>query len=242
MSDISWLTAAPIAHRGYHDLNKAVWENTLPAFGRAIEHGYAIECDVHLTQDGEVVVFHDNDLVRLAGVDGFVWQRTLAEMASLRIGATADHPPSLADMLALVSGRVPLLIEIKGIAGHDAGLVAKVGEALRGYGGKVAVMSFDHWIIRDLPRHIPDRPRGLTAYGATARDMEAHFAMLAHGLSFVSYDIEALSNPFTRFVRERLAMPVLSWTIRDRAAMAKSSAFADQMTFEGFVPEGEAVA
>lgn len=242
MNDISWLTAAPIAHRGYHDLNKSVWENTLPAFGRAIERGYAIECDVHLTLDGEVVVFHDNDLKRLANVDGFVWQWTLAEMTALTVGTTADHPPSLAEMLAFVAGRVPLVIEIKGIAGHDEGLVAKVGEALRNYQGKAAVMSFDHWIIRDLARRMPDRPAGLTAYGNSQRDFEAHFSMLAHGISFVSYDIADLSNPFTRFVRDRLAMPVISWTVRDRAAMARSSAFAGQMTFEGFVPEDEAIA
>ena len=131
MADISWLTAAPIAHRGYHDLNKAVWENTLPAFGRAIERGYAIECDVHLTLDGEVVVFHDNDLKRLAGVDGFVWQRTLAEMTALRIGTTA-RPPAIACRDAGTSSPAACrcVIEIKGIAGHDDGLVAKVGGGL----------------------------------------------------------------------------------------------------------------
>lgn len=242
MVDVSWLSATPIAHRGFHDMNRSVWENTLSAFGQAIERGYAIECDVHLTLDGEVVVFHDNDLKRLTGDDGFVWQRTLAEMAALRIGGTADHPPSLAEMLAFVRGRVPLVIEIKGIAGHDTGLVEKVADALRGYGGNAAVMSFDHWIIRALPTHLPDRPAGLTAYGTLERDIEAHFAMLAHGVSFVSYDITALSNPFTRFVRDRLSMPVISWTVRDRKAMAASAAFGSQITFEGFVPEDGAIA
>lgn len=242
MTDISWLAKTPIAHRGRHDMNRAVWENTLPAFARAAAEGLTIECDVHLTLDGEVVVFHDNDLKRLCGQDGFVWQKTLAELQAMKVGTTQDHPPSLKEMLDLVAGRVPLVIEIKGIAGHDEGLVAKVGEALRAYSGPAAVMSFDHWIVRQFPTEIPERAGGLTAYGSAQRDIEAHFSMLAHGISFVSYDIEALSNPFTRFVRERLGMPVISWTIRDPATAERSAAFAVQITFEGFDPQLAVVA
>ena len=78
------------------------------------------------------VVFHDNELKRLTGSEGFVWQRTAAELQALRIGGTDDHVPTLAEMLALVAGRVPLVIELKGIPGHDRGLVAKVAAQLRG--------------------------------------------------------------------------------------------------------------
>ena len=70
MTDLSWLTARPIAHRGLHDLNKSCWENTLSAFERAAARGYAIECDVHLSAEGDVVVFHDNTLDRLTGTNG----------------------------------------------------------------------------------------------------------------------------------------------------------------------------
>ena len=62
MTDLSWLTARPIAHRGFHDMNKTRWENTLSAFAAAVERGYAIECDVHLSSDGVPVVIHDDDL------------------------------------------------------------------------------------------------------------------------------------------------------------------------------------
>ena len=62
MAELAWLTERPIAHRGYHDMNNRVWENTLSAFARAGEHGYAIECDVHLSSDGVPVVFHDDTL------------------------------------------------------------------------------------------------------------------------------------------------------------------------------------
>lgn len=242
MNDISWLTRRPIAHRGYHDMNKKVWENTLTAFGRAIDNDYAIECDVHLSLDGEVVVFHDNDLRRLAGEEGFVWQKTAAEFGALRIGGTKDHAPTLKETLALVAGRVPIVIELKGIPGHDAGLVAQVGALLKGYKGKVAIMSFDHWLIRDFSRYMPGVPSGLTAWGHQQQEIEAHFSMLAYGISFVSYAVEQLPNPFVSFVRDRLSMPVISWTIRDQAAVDHSLAHADQMTFEGFEPQMVGVA
>ncbi|GAA2872824.1 glycerophosphodiester phosphodiesterase [Aminobacter sp. P9b] len=242
MSELSWLTARPIAHRGLHDLNKTCWENTLSAFERAAARGYAIECDVHLSADGDVVVFHDNSLDRLTGTNGYIWQRTAGELAALRIGGTADHVPTLGELLRLVDGRVPLVIELKGIPGHDDGLVAKVGEALRHYNGKVAIMSFDHWLIRDFTRHAPGIPGGLTAWGDVDHELEAHFSMLAHGISFVSYSVTHLPNRFVSFVREKLAMPVITWTVRDEEAVRTTFSRADQMTFEGFEPDAASVA
>ncbi len=242
MTDLAWLTRRPVAHRGYHDLNVKVWENTLSAFSRAIDRNYAIECDVHLTLDGEAIVFHDNDLKRLAGEEGYVWQRTVAEMQALRIGGTADHAPTLTETLELVAGRVPLVVELKGIPGHDQGLVRRVGELLSGYSGEVAIMSFDHWLIRDFARHAPGIPAGLTAWGAATQEIEAHFSMLAHGLSFVSYAVDHLPNRFVSFVRDRLDMPVITWTVRDEAAVGHTFAYADQMTFEGFEPPSPSIA
>jgi len=242
MSELSWLTARPIAHRGLHDLNKTCWENTLSAFERAAARGYAIECDVHLSADGDVVVFHDNSLDRLTGTNGYIWQRTAGELAALRVGGTADHVPTLGELLRLVDGRVPLVIELKGIPGHDDRLVAKVGEALRHYNGKVAIMSFDHWLIRDFSRHAPGIPGGLTAWGDVDHELEAHFSMLAHGISFVSYSVTHLPNRFVSFVREKLAMPVITWTVRDEEAVRTTFSRADQMTFEGFDPDAASVA
>ncbi|KQZ13714.1 glycerophosphodiester phosphodiesterase [Mesorhizobium sp. Root554] len=237
MSDLSWLTARPIAHRGLHDLNKTRWENTLSAFSAAVKHNYAIECDVHLTSDFVPVVIHDDDLKRLAGQDGFVWQRTAAEMRQLRIGGTADHAPTLDEMLKLVAGRVPLVIELKGTPGRDEGLVAAVGERLKKYDGKAAIMSFDHWLIRDFSKFAPGIPGGLTAYGKENRLIEAHFSMLAHDLAFTSYAAGDLPNPFVSFVRKKLKMPVITWTVRDQPALELSYKYGDQITFEGFRPE-----
>lgn len=237
MSELAWMKARPIAHRGYHDLNKARWENTLSAFGAAAERNFTIECDVHLSSDGVPIVFHDHELKRLTGQQGYLWQRTADELRALRIGGTQDHVPTLAEALALVDGRVPMVIELKGTPGRDAGLVAKVADLLSNYRGTAAIMSFDHWLIRDFPKDAPGVPAGLTAWGDQPHHFEAHFSMLGAGLSFVSYDIAGLPNPFTTFAREKLGMTVISWTVRDRPAVDRTFANVDQMTFEGFDPD-----
>jgi len=234
MNDISWLARRPIAHRGYHDLNQTRWENTLSAFDAAIERNYAIECDVHLSADGVPVVFHDSALGRLTGQDGFVYEKTAAEMIRLAIGDTSDHTPTLAQMLDRVAGRVPLVIELKGVEGKDDGLVTAVAKALAAYRGKAAIMSFDHWLVRRFASDAPGIPAGLTAAGRSVAELEAHFSMLAHPISFVSFSVQDLPNPFITLVREKLAMPVITWTVRNEEARAATRAHADQMTFEGF--------
>ncbi|WP_292895497.1 MULTISPECIES: glycerophosphodiester phosphodiesterase [unclassified Nitratireductor] len=236
MPVLDWLTARPIAHRGLHDMNHARWENTLSAFEAAASAGYSIECDVHLSSDGVPMVFHDHALRRLTGQDGTIAGKLAIEMGALKVGDTADHVPTLREMLTLVAGRVPVVIELKGAEGHDDALVANVTEALRGYSGSVALMSFDHRLVRQLAHFAPHLPRGLTAEGPSPAAMEGHFSMLAHDISFVSYAVDELPNPFVTFVRERLSMPVITWTVRDPEAIKRTFAYADQMTFEGFTP------
>lgn len=236
MSDLAWLTERPIAHRGLHDLNQMRWENTLSAFDAAARKGYAIECDVHLAADGVPVVFHDPYLKRLLGLDGSVYDKTAAELGACRIGGTEDSVPSLAGLLELVDGRVPLVIELKGIAGKDAGLVGKVAETLARYKGEAAIMSFNHWLVREFASQAPGIPAGLTAEGQSDAELELHFSMLAHPISFVSYEVKDLPNRFVRFVREKLDMPVITWTVSDQAGVERTFAHADQMTFEGFEP------
>lgn len=235
--DLSWLTARPIAHRGYHDLNRSRWENTLSAFDAAVEKGFSIECDVHLSADGVPVVFHDSVLTRLTGRDGDVFDLTAAELVQLKVGGTQDHVPTLAEMLARVAGAVPLIIELKGIAGKDEGLVAKVGALLGSYPGKAAIMSFDHWLIRRFASEAPGIPAGLTAWKNKPADLEAHFAMLAHGIAFASFNWADLPNPFVTTLRARLGLPVITWTVREEKGRAATLRHADQMTFEGFDPD-----
>ncbi len=235
-NNLRWLTARPIAHRGLHDGNKAVWENSLSAFERAAQKNYAIECDVLISKDGVPMVLHDADLRRLTGADGLVCEKTAAQLQARKIGGAGDHIPSLREMLDLVKGRVPLVIELKGNPGHDGDLVKAVAGELQGYKGHAALMSFDHHLLRQCATDAPGIPLGLTAEGMREQDIEDHFSMLAHNIQFVSYHIHHMPNRFTSFVREKLRIPLITWTIREETALAKTYALADQATFEGFLP------
>lgn len=233
---MKWLTARPIAHRGLHDLNRSRFENTLSAFEAAAQSGYAIECDVVLSADGVPMVFHDLSLERLTNQTGNVIARTAFELGLLHIGATNDRIPTLLETLALVAGRVPIVIELKGHDSNHVRLVAAVASVLAGYKGEAAIMSFDHWLIRRFQFDAAGVPAGLTAEGTRPDDLEAHFSMLSANLSFVSYNVHHLPNRFVTFCRERLAMPVITWTVRNSDTVALTNAHADQMTFEGFMP------
>lgn len=235
--DISWLTAKPIAHRGLHDGNRSCWENTLSAFEQAIDGGYAIECDITLSADGVPMVFHDHYLKRLTGRDGKVCETAAKEMSLIEVGETADRIPRLSEALSLVAGRVPMVIELKGNPGHNDGFVAAVAADLADYDGSAAIMSFSHDLVRQFSSHAPGVPAGLTAEGADNTAMEAHFSMLAHDISFVSYDAASIPNRFVTFVRERLNLPFISWTVRDQKAAELTWREGGQITFEGFCPE-----
>ena len=234
--DFGWLVARPIAHRGYHDMNQSIWENTASAFQRAIDAGYAIECDVQIATDGVPVVFHDDDLERLCGLRGDVRERTSRELAQLRVGGTSDGVPSLPALLKQVAGKVPLVIELKGRPGDDEGFAEAVVECLENYDGPVALMSFDHWLLRDLKATDASCPIGLTAEGVKPESFFVHEEAMQLGLNFISYCVHHLPNAFIEAQRAQ-GIPIITWTVRDAPAREKTSAHADQMTFEGFDPD-----
>jgi len=235
MSKIAWLTERPVAHRGYHDMNKQVWENTLSAFARAIDAGFSIECDLHYASDGVPVVFHDDDLQRVCNLPGQLRDRTSAELGLLSVGGTKDKIPTLKQLLKLCDGKVPLVLELKGREGDDEGFAESVLEVLEGYKGHVALMSFDHWLLKDLKALDAPYPVGLTADGNEPETFFKHDEAMQLGLDFISYFYGHLPNPFITAQRQR-GIPVITWTVRDEAARKQTFANADQMTFEGFDP------
>lgn len=234
-----FLTARPIAHRGYHDMNDVCWENTLTAFQRAVDCDFAIECDILQSADGVPMVFHDVELDRLTGAAGNIQDHTAADLRGLKVGGTDDRIPVLQDLLDLVQGRVPLVIELKRNPGHDEGLVEAVGQALSAYKGAAAIMSFEHRFVRAFKQQAPGIPAGLTSVGLGQQTMEANFAMLAHEISFVSYSVNHLPNQFVEFVRSQLDMPVITWTVKNEKDVELTRLHADQITFEGFDPDSE---
>jgi glycerophosphoryl diester phosphodiesterase len=231
-----WLTQRPIAHRGLHDRTQRRPENTLAAFNAAAEARYGIECDVHIAADGVPVVFHDDDLRRLTGIPGPVRERTSTELGDLRILGTAEWIPTLDEVLRLVAGRVPLLIELKSIPSEDEGLAFAVVERLKRYPGAAAVMSFNPELIAEVKAADRSLRRGLTALGrwrtaarnlSIARDLE---------VDFISYAIGDLPTPMPLLCRYLFGMPVICWTVRTPEQARKAARWTDQITFEGFLP------
>lgn len=235
MTNPEWLTARPIAHRGFHDASQSVFENTLSAFQRAVDADFAIECDLQYAADGVPVVFHDGTLKRLCTIDGDVRGKLSSELTQLSVGQSADCIPTFGKMLETVAGRVPLVVELKGREGDDDGFAASVLDLLEGYDGKVALMSFDAWLLKDLKELGAPYPVGLTADGTSAEKLARHREVMDYGLDFVSYCLAHLPNPFVDDLKAR-GVPVITWTIRDKAAAEASGRLGDQMTFEGFDP------
>ncbi len=235
MTNAAWIKELPVAHRGYHDLNNTVWENTLSAFSRAVEAGFAIECDLHYASDGVPIIFHDEDLERLCNLKGDVRERTSGELGLIAIGGTKDKVPTLKQLLNLVQGKVPLVLELKGREADDEGFAESVLEVLEGYEGKVALMSFDHWLLKDLKELGAPYPVGLTANGNTAEEYATHEKAMELGLDFISYHYADLPNSFISRQRDK-GIPVITWTVRDEDARKRTFENADQMTFEGFDP------
>jgi glycerophosphoryl diester phosphodiesterase len=234
-ADLAALIRQPVAHRGRHDGNHAVWENTLSAFEAAIAEGFAIECDLQYAADAVPVVFHDDDMERLCNIKADVRSKTSGELGLMSIGGTRDKVPTLARMLSMVKGRVPLVLELKGREGDDEGFVSSVLEVIEDYDGPLALMSFDHWLLRELKEVGTGRPVGLTAWGEKPEDFIVHEQAMALGLDFISYHILHLPNDYITLQRSK-GIPVITWTVRNAEQRAHSDAHAEQITFEGFDP------
>lgn len=238
----------PIAHRGLH--GPGVPENSMAAFRAAIAAGYGIECDIQRAADGTALVFHDDDLPRLTGAQGLVSALSIDALSQLRILDTDEPIPTLADLLAEVAGRVPLLIEIKdqSLRGTDqvGDLQAEVARLLAGYGGPVAVMSFNPHAVAAFHAAAPGVTVGLTTCGYDAADWDmldaqtrAHLAAIADfdrvGASFISHDRRDLANPAVAALKAR-DVPVLCWTVRSAEQEAEARRIADNITFEHYLP------
>lgn len=151
-----------IAHRGLHSGNSAVPENSLPAFRAAIDQGYGIEFDLRITLDGRVVVFHDDDLLRMCGTPGRLEDLTLSQLRQLRLLGSRETVPLFSELLELTSGRCPLIVELKSSRRNKA-LCQAALKLLRDYHGPWCVESFDPRIVAWFRKNAPDVMRGQLA-------------------------------------------------------------------------------
>lgn len=231
----SWLKDGTYAHRGLHGVDRV--ENSPGAFRAAIAAGFGIECDIQRSRDGRPMVYHDWDFVRLHGRSETAAELDAADWRALRYAGSDEGPFELGDLLLLVRGQVPLLIEIKSRRGYDVKHSCRaVMAALSGYHGLHAVMSFDPRVSRWLRDNAPYTMRGLViredAQGHTQRAWQRHLALWIARPDFLAYHVKALPNRWVANLRRR-GMPVLTWTVDTPAALAMARAHADAPIAEG---------
>ncbi|HEX8262626.1 MAG TPA: glycerophosphodiester phosphodiesterase family protein [Allosphingosinicella sp.] len=232
-SELERLGAVPFAHRGLH--GAGLVENSGAAIRAALAGGYGIELDVQLSADGEAMVFHDYELDRLTGDRGLLLRRTAAELAAIRFAAADEAMPRLAEALRIVSGRGPLLIELKSRERRVERLCRAVADALAGYEGPVGAMSFNPQVGAWFARNAPQVLRGLVVTeqgkkGLRGRIERRLFLWRARP-DFLAYDIRDLPSRFAGRARA-CGLPVYAWTVRTGADRARAAAHADQIIFE----------
>ena len=240
----------PIAHRGLHDASDGRPENSVVAFRAAIAAGYAIELDVQMSLDGTAMVFHDYHLSRLTSQNGPVAQRPASDLSRIQLSGSRDTITDLEQVLGLIAGQVPLLVEIKdqdGNMGQNVGaLEAAVAQALRSYRGPVAVMSFNPYSVCAFGKIRSDIPLGLVTdrfepeyWPILSAERREHLAQIldlgTSGAGFISHNQAQLEDlPVSALKAQEV--PVLCWTVRSRDEEHRARRIADNVTFEGYLP------
>ena len=239
-----------LAHRALHDRATGAVENSPLAIRRAIAAGYGIEIDLQLSRDGVAMVFHDPELDRLTDQSGPVSGRDATELGRIRLSGTQDTIPTLAEVLDLVHGQVPVLLELKDQSGclgpGPATLERAVARDLARYAGDVAVMSFNPNVVAALAAHAPDIPRGLVTsdfppekWPAVPEAERARLRRIADfetvGASFVSHYWADLGRPRIAELAAR-GVPILCWTTKTPDQHAEALKIAETVTFEGYLP------
>ena len=226
------------AHRGLH--GDGIAENSLSAFARACEQGHGIELDVQLSRDGVVMVFHDATLVRMTGRDGKLCDYDAAELQAMRLADTDETMPTFSEVLALVDGRVPLLVELKGET-TDVSLCAPVAALLRNYKGPFCVESFNPMLLGEMKKHLPNTFRGML-YTNVCHEKKK-YSLLNMLLTVMALNVIAKPDfiAYNQIYRDSLPVrittrlyraPHLVWTTRGDRERAEAKAHGEHAIFE----------
>ena len=226
------------AHRGLHNADTP--ENSIAAFSRACDAGVGIELDVRLSRDGRVMVFHDFTLLRMTGVEGKLCEWDAADLQGLSLCGSDQTIPTLSEVLRLVDGRVPLLIELKG-EGRGTALCEAVGALLETYEGPYCLESFNPFLVRGIRRRLPEAFCGLL-YTNLCRDKKslsplylAGTAMLCNGIAqphFIAYNQNDRDAIPVRLAAGLYHIPRFVWTVRTQAELTEARARGEHPIFE----------
>ena len=242
--NFQWLFDRPIAHRGLHD--EQYPENSMPAYEQAIAHDFNIEIDVHVSKDGEVVVFHDDNLKRVCGVDKLVKDCTVEELKSYPLANSEYTIPTFKEFLALVDGKVGILCEIKGINPFDHRIVRETIKVLNevGYKGNIALQSFDFGAVLYAKRHSDYAVGELCTWCSPDGKHNRWWATDFMGKlwinkitrpDFIAYDVRAVDRKLPEnkwIVKWSKKVPVLMWTIKSQETLEDATKYANNVIFE----------
>ncbi len=226
------------AHRGLH--GNGVPENSLEAFELACQAGYGIELDIQLSSDGEVMVFHDYTLVRMTGCDKKLCELTCAELRELRLAETEQRIPTFSEVLSLVGGRVPILVELKGES-FDSALCPKAFELLNKYKGSFCIESFNPLLVKEMKKLMPDRFCGLLYTNVIRDKKKASLLNIAISLmvlnflckpNFIAYnEVDRNSFPVKLAVRSKKTTKFV-WTVKSRESLDRAHELGEYPIFE----------
>lgn len=232
------------AHRGLHDNKTDAPENSVKAMQLAVENGYGIELDVQLTRDEKVVVFHDATLKRMCGVDAKVNSMTYEELKQLSLLGTEERIPLFSEVLKVIDGKVPLIMEIKMVDAKTR-VCELANKELEGYQGVYCMESFHPFAVRWYKKNRPDVVRGqLSANFSKEGDKEGFQEWLVHTLlinvlgrpDFVAYSHKSADN-LSRNLTRLFGAKAVAWTIRSQEELDRNKKKFDLFIFEGFIPK-----
>lgn len=244
MKDLSWLKTEYIAHRGLYTKDQEVPENSMLAFQLALEKGYAIELDVNLTKDQQVVCFHDYQLNRMCDQDIIIDQVDYKDIKDFTLKGSDQTIPLLSDVLNLVNGKKPLLIELKPHGNVDQ-LTYYVVDVLKDYQGPYALFSFHPMVVSILKRFYPDIIRGQIAESFKDNKNMRFFSkymlksMVFNRQSkpdFISYGINDLPNKYCDRAKKK-GLVVISYAAQNQEAFDFVKTHYDNVVFEFFEPQ-----
>lgn len=243
MISLEWMKTYDIAHRGLHTDNEVVPENSMKAFQLAKERGYAMEFDIHITKDSQIVVFHDSTLTRLCGVPLEVETSTYDEIKEYPLLGSDQSIPLLKDVLFEINGTVPLLIEIKNTKRIDE-ICTVLLDVLNGYDGDYAVQSFNPFIIHWFTKHAPTIKRGLVAYDMKdSKEPWINKQLIKHIVlypivkpHFINYEHTLL--PMRRLTNlQKRGVIIIAWTVRSQDELDAVKKYYSNAVFELFIPK-----
>ena len=239
------LTGWDYAHRGLYDNEHGIPENSIAAFRRAVDKGYGIELDVHLTADNQLVVFHDDTLTRMCGMNKKISSFLYSDLMQLRLLGTEEGIPLFKDVLELIDGKVPLIIELKVDGSNQNLLCPLVWQMLSRYKGDYCIESFHPFVLQWFKRHEPQVVRGQLSCNFFKENPHCDIVLfLMSNLmtnffthpDFIAYKYLDLDNPAVIYNRKLFHIMTVVWTIPGKPTYDRFKNKVDAMIFEGFEP------